>query len=332
LKIKDLFTELTPVKNISGGSGAETWIVKNLENKVFVRKFAAGDAGQRLKAQARWFHDFKGRIYCPLVLGEGSHGDYYYYDMNYLSPSETLSQKILQDDNPHLTANISLALAEFKLIFDHLTPQTDSADRRQYVQEKLLKNLNDARTLDPQFNELAAAKELIINGVAYRGLQSLLDDPRIKSTISAVDEEELFSTGHGDLTLSNLLVIDETIAFTDPNPDFKFISQEQEYSKILQSTIVKYELFNKMDFSLNSGPTINYSVGPVRDFTSTNEQILNGEAFKGLKLDALFFHLAVHLARILPYIKPAAKYKSYVYFAEIIKLLSAIASGRYNLA
>jgi hypothetical protein len=332
LNTNGLFKDLTAIKNISGGSGAETWVVKSRDNAVFVRKFAAGDAGQRLKEQTRWFNDFKNRIYCPHVLNEGLLQDFYFYDMNYLSPSETLSEKLLRESSPYLTAQINTALAEFNNIFDHLTPEISKADRAQYIQDKLFKNLEGSKKKDPQFNDLASANEVVINGVAYKGLPSLLNDSAVIKTISTIENEELYSIGHGDLTLANLLVMEEAIAFTDPNPHFKFISQEQEYSKVLQSTIVKYELFKNVNFNFTGSNSFNYSIGTVRDFTDTNEQILKGDAFKGLKPESLFFHLAVHLARILPYIKPDSKHKSYVYLAEIIKLLSAISGGKYNLA
>jgi len=207
LNINSLFKDLTAVKNISGGSGAETWVVKNLNNAVFVRKFAVGAGGQRLKPQIRWFNDFKSRIYCPQVLNEGSVGEYYFYDMNYLSPSETLSEKLLQEDSSHLTANINSALAEFNLIFEHLTPETNKADRTRYIHDKFLKILEEAKKQDTQFNQLASAKELVINGVAYKGLQNLLDDTAVKKIIAAIGDEDLYTTGHGDLMLSNLLVM-----------------------------------------------------------------------------------------------------------------------------
>lgn len=327
-----LFEHLTPVKNISGGSGAETWVVKDREHSVFVRKFANGDAGRKLRAQTQWLNEFKSLVYCPAALNDGQKGDYYFYDMTYLSPSETAFQTLMREDAFRTTSDISAALDKFHLIFEHLTPETVPANRKKYVSEKFFKNLEHAKENDPAFAALTSARSPVINGKSFVGLDSLFENRAVKSALDALSNEELYPTGHGDLTLSNLLVHEETIAFIDPNPNFEFISQEQEYSKVLQSTVVKYELFNNMNVFIERENTIRYSYGETPDFAPVNSTLLKCEAFKNLKMNSLYMHLVIHLARILPYVKPENKNKSYVYLAEIIKLLNEIAAENYSIS
>lgn len=327
----DVFADLTPVKNVSGGSGAETWVVRAKDNSLFVRKFAPDEAGRKLKVQTQWLREFKSRVFCPDVLEDGIIGPFYFYDMSYVSPAETGFQKLVSEDTGHTTEAINQALAEFNLIFEHLLPVKNSANRAGYIQAKFYQNLENSKEQDPLFFELANSKELIINGQVYRGLNQLLEDAAVQCAIDIIKNEDLFSLGHGDLTLSNLLVQEEAIAFIDPNPNFELISPAQEYSKVLQSTIVKYELFNDMKFHIDGGNSVNYQYAAVRDFAETNSQILKGDAFKDLDINSLFVHLSIHLARILPYIKKENKTKSYVYLAEIIKLLDSVAKSNYKL-
>ncbi len=327
----DIFADLTPVKNISGGSGAATWVVKSNDNSLFVRKFAPDEAGKRLQAQTQWLREFKSRVYCPDVLADGQIGPFYFYDMSYVSPSETGFQKLINDNSVSTSHYINLALAEFNLIFDHLTPVQNTTNRAHYIQSKFYQNLETSIKNDPAFAAYARAAEVNINGKKYRGLNQLLNHSAVQNTIAAIKNECLYSLGHGDLTLSNLLVQDEEVAFIDPNPNFELISPAQEYSKVLQSTIVKYELFDDMKFSTDGENSFTYEHGAIRDFSETNAIILKGDAFKGLAISNLFVHLCIHLARILPYIKPANRNKSYVYLAEIIKLLDAVTKEDYRL-
>lgn len=325
-----LFHQLEPVKNISGGSGAETWIVKDLNNAVFVRKFAGGEAGRKLSLQTDWLNDFKNKVLCPEVLNVGQYEDIYFYDMNYLSSSETAFDSLLSKTSEKDVAEISCALKEFEVVFEHLPPTKNTANREKYLSEKFLKNIESIKEKDPAFAVLANADELNINGINYPGLKRLLSNSAVKNVMESVLSETLYSAGHGDLTLSNMLVQNERVTFIDPNPNFEFISKEQEYSKVLQSTVVKYELFANLNGEV-SDRSIHYTYGSLPDFSSVNRALLASDTFKSLKLENLFFHLAIHLARILPYIKPENKLKSYVYFSEIIKLLNSVAKSEYNL-
>lgn len=327
-----LFTDLTPLKNTSGGSGAETWVVKDKSGAVFVRKFASGDAGRKLLAQTQWLKEFRSLVFCPVVLNDGFVQDFYFYDMNYLSPSETAFEKLLAESAGATVTGINLALTEFNRIFENLRTEKNAARRESYISEKFFKNIQTAKTKDQIFSNLADAASVQINGENYDGLSRLLENSKVKSVLKSVTTEDLYSTGHGDLTLSNLLVQDEKVAFIDPNPNFEFISLEQEYSKVLQSTVVKYEFFNQITCEVSDDNSIKYQYENSRDFSFDNREILASKAFRNLKIEKLFLHLAVHLARILPYIKPDNKMKSYVYFAEIIRLLNSIATDRYILS
>lgn len=326
-----LFTDLTAIKNISGGSGAETWVVKDKKSSLFVRKFAREDAGRKLIAQSRWLNDFKSRVFCPEVLNAGDLHGYYFYDMTYLKTAQTGFDKLVSDNSEQTITDIISALVEFDIVFKHQTSQKNHTNREKYLAEKLFKNIELAKERDPAFAALASADELQINGEGYLGLSRLLETTAIKNLITSIVSEDLYRAGHGDLTLSNILVQDAQVAFIDPNPNFEFISLEQEYSKVLQSTVVKYELFSELSCEIRNNTEVSYSYVGANDFSSCNEAILASPVFNNLRLENLFFHLAIHLARILPYIKPENKIKSYVYFSEIIKLLNSVATAHYRL-
>lgn len=328
-----LFKDLTKIENISGGSGAETWVLKDLDGQLFVRKFGAGKIGDKLKLQTNWLIKNKNKLNCPQLLNEGNLDSYYYYDMSYLTPSKTLFMALADNPTPSLINSALQSLENFNNLNTCQSGTRNISDRNSYLKEKFFKNLELMNILDPVFSNYFNSDKLIIQNKIYLGLKPLLENENIKRTFEMILNEELQTAGHGDLTLSNVLIADDQIYFIDPNPTFKFISRHQEYSKILQSTVVQYELFNKIkienDFICSD--KINYVMTESINFNAINKSIMTSNIFLDLNKNLLLAHLAIHLVRILPYIKSNNKILTYVYFAETIKILNSIADNEYDL-
>ena len=323
---------LIPIENISGGSGAETWVVKDKDNNFFVRKFGVDKIGDKLKLQTKWLRENSKQLTCPQILKEATINNCYYYDMNYLNPSDTIFNVL---KNKTSSNSLSLILDSLKNFFNLLNefkviPNTE--DRKKYLNEKLFNNLEVLSQKNRDFFQLINAKEIIINEVAYMGFAQVIENQFVKKAIDEIEKESLFKFGHGDLTLSNILLQDKTIYYIDPNPTFNFISFNQEFSKILQSTLIQYELVDQLNVRLilSNNTNINYQTSQRINFDNLNQDLFKLFNVNNQGMDSVLLHLAIHLIRILPYVKIENTYKTYFYFAESIKLLNKIATQNYT--
>lgn len=325
------FTDSTPLKNLSGGSAAKTFLAQQKTGQLFVRKWASESAAQRLELQARWVDEHRQEFLCPRINdAQWVDDSLFYYDMEYIASSCTLSQSLTAENGADTSGQDCLNLLlecvrSLNQKASAYSQQPDPEQRSRYLHEKFYRNIGLLVAGHSDIALLAERSSLRIHGKELRGLKELWQNRRIRTVMDEMKQENLFSFGHGDLTLSNLLLANNSVYVIDPNPNFGLISPAQELSKVLQSTLVSYESLNKIRNVSVQNENIEYqcaSCDLLRDFTS---RLLSSAEFRDHNRDLLLFHLSIHLCRIFPYLPEDTPERRIVYFAEVIKLLNLIA-------
>lgn len=323
------FNDCVPLKNMSGGSAAKTFLVQEASGKVFVRKWASATAAPRLESQARWVSEHHHEFLCPRITSSNWVEDsLFYYDMEYIDSSNTLSQALTAGNNSD-AAYLDLLLVCVRSLNEkasaHLQ-KPDPAQRTRYLHEKFYRNIEWLVAGNSAISALAQCKNLNIQGKTLAGLTEVLQRTSIKNVIDQVEQESLSSFGHGDLTLSNLLLANNAVYVIDPNPNFGLISPAQELSKILQSTLVSYESLNKISQVTIRDNSIEYQLPSSDALDGFTSRLLDSPEFKEHNRELLLFHLCVHLCRIFPYLPEEKPERKVLYFAEVIRLLNLIAA------
>lgn len=231
-------------KFFQGGSDAVTALVE-VDGRLLIRKFAVGEAAEKLKVQANWLAAHRDRE-IPLVevVGERQGTQFFRYDMPLIVPANDFYDVI----HTSQVARSEDILKDIISRLSHFHEKTangfaDDAAIEAYLKVKVQNNakliLDFARTALPQ-------ARFQINGVDYdleewhcfadhRWLSSQIRDRR-----SAII--------HGDLTIENIVIAPSQPAgwyLIDPNPENLFESPLIDWAKLSQSLHLGYEGLNR---------------------------------------------------------------------------------------
>ncbi len=289
-------------KFFKGGSDAITALVE-VDQRLLIRKFAVGPAGQKLKVQAHWLKQ-RGNGDLPLVavVGEQEEGRTYTYDMPLVTPSNDFYDVIHTSPAPH-SRQLLKSVVERMADFHALTTEPVSGDRviADYLDVKATKN---ARTILDFAHDALPGRTFELNGKTcdFAAWDRLLDPVWLASQV----RDRRTAHIHGDLTIENIIIAPEhPLGFyiIDPNPENVFDSPLIDWAKLMQSLHLGYE-------TLNQGMSCDVADGVIR-LTHVRSQayadlhtLLETEARNRLGADALrevYFHEIVNYLRLTTY-------------------------------
>ena len=289
-------------KFFRGGSDAITALVE-VDERLLIRKFAVGAAGQKLKTQADWLRQ-RGNGPLPLVavLGEQVLGRTYIYDMPLVTPSNDFYDVIHTSPASHsrtLLNRVIERVAEFHALTE--TTVTDDHAITAYLAVKATKNagviLDFAKSAVPQ-------QTFVLNGEtrSFASWARLLDP----AWLAAQVKDRRTACIHGDLTIENIIIApDYPLGFyiIDPNSENIFDSPLIDWAKLMQSLHLGYE-------TLNQGLTCTVDDG-VMQLSHLRSQAyadlhmtLESEARNRLGADAvreIYFHEIINYLRLTTY-------------------------------
>ena len=231
-------------KLFNGGSDAITALVE-VDDQLFIRKFALGAPGRKLKVQADWLKAHRqDNLSLVDVVGERDGDGFYRYDMPLVVPTADLYDAIHTTPIGQSKALLE-QVAERMEAFHALNrkPDADPALIAAYLEQKASAN---ARTILEFVGTMLPADLFEINGTPYdlSEWNCLLDPAWLARQIT----DRRTSTIHGDLTVENIIVSPdrpEGWFIIDPNPENVFDSPLIDWAKLMQSLHLGYESLNR---------------------------------------------------------------------------------------
>jgi hypothetical protein len=276
----------------------------------------------------RWLSIYRDSKLFPRVIESRQRGYVFEYDMEYLPDTVTFADFFACGQSTFLRAEI-LSRIFAKTTHFHRPLDWGKRERRArleaLIQEKLVDNLYRCTKEFPAFATWSDEAQVCFNGWQgpnwQQAVRSFLDNEPL---LERMAEEETVAI-HGDLTFSNILInAREEFFFIDPNPDNIFSTASMELAKMMQSIHVGYERLEGMH-TVTVAPTgsVTYTVPP---FTGLNELandfwILKRVFFPQIEERVLYAHLAIHMARIVPYRLRRLDPKCWIYLGEMLKYL-----------
>lgn len=284
-----------------GGSDAITAMVE-VDERLVIRKFAVGPAGDKLKAQHDWLGNYRSDTF-PLVkiIRERQKAGAYHYDMPLVVPSNDFYDFIHTnpiDGSKRILSEVIEGITRFHN--RHAGVVADEALIRKYLMEKAVHNatsiLNFAKTV--------FSGHYSINGVRFDLDQwnYLLDQDWLYRQIASKSTTVV----HGDLTIENIIVAPQNSPdwyIIDPNPDNIFNSRLIDWAKLMQSVHLGYEGLNRNFSCVVENDAIRLAFTKSQAYTELHSQLeaLTREQHHEDGLREVYFHELINYLRLTPY-------------------------------
>lgn len=284
-----------------GGSDALTTMV-SYDNNLYVRKFASKRGKAKLKAQQQWLIDHANSLPLATVAGYHDCDGVYTYDMPYSKSSIDFYEYIHAVDVETSWSYLEQVINRVSE-FHAKTYNGDAPEEviAQYLNEKLVKNFQDIKELAIPFFE---SENITINGniIDLKKIEDwLLNDDFIKQF-----EHKNTATIHGDLTIENVIIDNETKLgwfIIDPNVGNLFESPLLDYAKLMQSLHLGYESLNRGIQCESEDGKISvsfYRSSQYSQLSNRYDEWLQSK-FSPQYLKEVRLHEIIHYMRLVPY-------------------------------
>ncbi len=288
-------------KLFPGGSDAITAMVE-VNERLVIRKFAVGAAGDKLRAQREWLGNYRSNSF-PLVdiIRDCQKPQSYHYDMPLVVASNDFYDFI--HTNP--VAQSKRVLTE---VIEHITRFHDSHSAEAASDAIVQKYLADKAVANAgviiKFAKTFLAERYRVNGMEFNLEQwKFLQDP---GWLLAQISDRSTGVVHGDLTIENIIIAPQQSPdwyIIDPNPDNVFNTRLIDWAKLMQSVHLGYEGLNR-NFSCTVGDnSIQLLFTRSQAYTELHNQLesLIRSKYGEEGLREIYFHELINYLRLIPY-------------------------------
>jgi hypothetical protein len=285
-----------------GGSDAVTALVE-ANQRLIIRKFAVGDAANKLKVQADWLRRHSVPD-LPLVdvIGERIGTSVYSYDMPLVTPANDFYDVIHSSSALRNRERLIRVLG----LADGLHTRTaageaEPADVIRYVDEKVTAN---AAKIEDFARHAIGRDDYSINEVPYDLKEWRCFSDR--DWVLAQLRDRRVATVHGDLTVENVIVAPDHqlgLYIIDPNPANIFESPLIDWAKMMQSLHLGYETLNRGISCSQAGSAIQLAAARSQAYAELHD-LLEQEIMSRFGDDGLrevYFHEMVNYLRLTTY-------------------------------
>jgi len=285
-----------------GGSEALTALVET-ESGLLIRKFALGDAAERLRIQADWLRRHASDDF-PLaqVIGDQHSSAAFQYDMPLVAGAIGFSDAIHADPAAINRARLMHVLDRVDSLHSG-SAQGRAADASvdRYIDEKIVAN---AEGIAAFARREIGGSEYALNGAAFD-----LEEWRVLSDrqwLGAQMRRRDAATIHGDLTIENIVVSPghpHGLYIIDPNPENRFDSPLIDWAKMMQSLHLGYEGLNRTAACAVEGGALRLPLARSEAYAALHATLENEiEArFDENAVREVYFHELVNYLRLTPY-------------------------------
>ncbi len=291
------------LQDYSSGSDATTMLCIRDGRTVF-RKYAFGNAADKLYQQALWLKRNADRLPMTHILSENRSQVAYCYDME-SSNGVGMFQYIHTHTTQESWAILQAVLEDIRTRLH--TPARGPVDPQEisrYIDTKVTGNLETMRK-NRTLKALMEYPYLVINGVRYKNLpllQSMLD----KRNLVEIFRQDQQAETHGDLTVENIICTPDGPSpyyLIDPNPAELMSVGNLDYGKLLQSLHGKYEM-QKLSPSLEVVDNeIRYFLPDTGEYTRIYQEYHQylTRSFAPEQVKSIYYHEIIHWLRLMPY-------------------------------
>lgn len=311
---------------LPGGSDAITAVVETGQGLV-IRKFATGEAGQKLVNQAHWLEAHRAELPLTGLISQHRSANKFHYDMPFLTTARDLYDMV------HIMP-LSKSRRLLEGLVDHVASwhachgveEGREEATEAYVHRKVVDNARIA---------LGFARQRIFESYRINNephelsdWDCLLDPAWVKAQMPTR------ATGliHGDLTIENIIVCPESPRgwyLIDPNPDNLFDTPLIDWAKLMQSLNLGYEALNRGAAAQVRGNSIDVMFHRSRVYSDLHaglrEQLSDRLGQQGLR--EIAFHEIVNYLRLIPYKIRQNPAKAMTFFASAALLLRRYREG-----
>ncbi len=318
--------DISIIRDYSAGSNATTMLCMDGES-TFFRKYAFGADGDKLYDQIEWIEKYKGMLALPEIKKKDKTDSYCFYDMPYYSQAVGFFEYIHSmpaDKSWDILKRVLETLDDSIYKLDE--HDADSETIEKYVDGKVVKNLNKIKGAG-HIKSVLNYDTVVINGTEYKNLsyfEKFLD----KEYLKRVFENDTYCAIHGDLTIENVVCMQEKDDFylIDPNTGNIHESPNLDFGKLLQSVHGGYEfLMMTRDVTVN-GNKINYMHTKSSAYKTLHQKLHDYmmETFGPERTKSIYYHEIIHWLRLLPYKIEKDGKRALLFYAGLIMVLNDV--------
>jgi tRNA A-37 threonylcarbamoyl transferase component Bud32 len=313
------------IRSFRGGSNAHTVLVWQEDNMV-IKKIALPEYASKLEAQANWLKNRAGIEHIPQLIGEEKTESYYYFDLAYHEEYYQFYDYV-HSHSPAESFKILNNVINFmqKSIYKEVPSKNGKHKVTQYIDEKVIGKIKDTTAISNVINQLVSYDQLIINGKKYSNLLQVID--KIQANKKAMKDLSTYNESliHGDLTVDNLIVNDNSnFLVLDPNDENQVSSKIVDFAKLYQSLDTGYEFLIQLEQSTVKDNTVNFEDSKSQKYAELfklfDTKLRKELAEKDFR--SISFHEGVHYCRMLTYRANINPKTISVFYGTAVKLFN----------
>ncbi|GHT44388.1 hypothetical protein FACS189454_01590 [Planctomycetales bacterium] len=323
----DANRDIEIVKDFSGGSHATTLLIER-NGKYCFRKYAFGDACQKLRLQAEWLEEQQSTLPLPKILSSREEKNLFSYDMPYEADGINFFDAVHCNDTQTCWSVLHRVLVDLdRNLHQPNLQQISLKPLEKYIDEKCVKNLEIIKQT-PVIAELLRYDYLIVNGLPYRNLHSF-DKLFSPKHLKKVFMNDLCSDIHGDLTIENIIFAPthpNGYYLIDPNHLNIHNSPMLDYGKVLQSLHFGYEFLIHSENCMIEENRISFPVMRSLAYEKLYREYRNFlyKKFSTEQIRSIYHHEIVHYLRLIPYKIEKFPHQAAMFFATLLQLLDEV--------
>lgn len=294
------------VRDYSAGSNATTMLCIS-EKGMFFRKYAFGEAGEKLYDQVKWIEENRDILPLPEIISKEKERMYCYYDMPYSPNAMGMFEFVHSmpcEKSWELLKEVLDKLGD--TIYRKSIGEINPGIVNEYIEKKYFANLKKVKECK-KFKTFLDYDEIYINGTKYKNLK-FYEKYLTKDNLGEIFKNDTLSVVHGDLTIENIVATRDEAGKTDyyiidPNTGNILDSPMLDYGKLLQSIHGGYEfLMAVKSVSVNKN-NINFvfTKSFAYDYLHSKFNEYLGLKYGREVVRSIYFHEIIHYLRLLPY-------------------------------
>jgi len=307
------------VEDYSAGSNASTLLVMKQDGKLFYRKYAFDEEGNKLQEQIDWIEMHQSLIPLPIIVEKRKENNFVTYDMQSLGNEIGFFRYIHTMPIENSWQVLEKALGDIKTsLYTKNNRPADSATIQKYIESKVEKNIKFIIDEDKYIKNLEQYSKIYVNG---RELSTLkyYQDILIKEHLEKIFGHDTYANIHGDLTIENIVCLSDsseisdeeytgkvrpdTYYFIDPNTGNVHNSPLLDYAKLLQSLHGNYEFLMMVSSVRIEKDHVNFLMTKSEAYAQMYDRYkcYLRTRFTREEVLSIYYHEVIHWLRLMPY-------------------------------
>ena len=344
----ELNRDINVISDNSAGSHASTLLIMMGNGKLYYRKYAFDEDGNKLRKQIEWIESHQKDIPLPIIAEKKYKPNYAMYDMRNYSGVVSLFHYIHTMPIESSWEILKYALRDIEEgIHSKNRRNVDKEIMQKYISLKVTKNLEIVKKGGRFIRALEQYDTIWVNGKELHTLKRFhgLLAPAHLESIFLQDE---YSDIHGDFTIENIICVldNSTISikdykgkiwpekyyFIDPNVGNLHESPFLDYAKMLQSLHGGYEFLTMVNSVEIANNRISYLITRSEAYGNLYRRYHEflRHHFSDEQIMSIYFHEVVHWLRLMPYKIEKDEKTAVIFYTGLLQVLHDVEEMEYE--